>query len=292
MVELLALLGGAVLGFVASRRLRHPERAARAASVARTVGGSLGTRRGLTAPELQRACFSEMVRHVRVDRHGRSRAPSSYVLHLHPQDLETVAEGRRWFLEGLEDALVRAARDNGWRLDGRIAIETVEDQRRRPGVPSALAVDPEGPRTEAAAPPPPERPASGGATARALVLVRTDTGERIPLGADALTVGRSRDRSIQIDDSRVSRNHARIEPRQGGWAVTDEGSANGTRVGGDPLGPGRPRPLRVGDVIGIGPIELRVATAPASGGAPGTRALDDQERTRISGEVLPPRGRP
>ena len=90
MIEVLALPVGAVIGFAGSRRLRRPERAAQAASVARSVGGNLGRRKGLSAPELQRACFSEMVRHVRVDREGRSAAPARYLLKLHPDDLATV----------------------------------------------------------------------------------------------------------------------------------------------------------------------------------------------------------
>ncbi|MCU1497726.1 MAG: hypothetical protein JWM47_1679, partial [Acidimicrobiales bacterium] len=99
----------AVVGFVGSRLARRPQQAAQAASVVRSVGGSLGTRKGLSAPELQRACFSEMVRHVRVSRQGRTSAPSSYVLHLHPGDLAVVDESRRWFSQGLADALRQAA---------------------------------------------------------------------------------------------------------------------------------------------------------------------------------------
>jgi len=285
----LVLVVGALVGFVGARRLRRPERAAQAASMARNVGGSLGRRKGLSAPELQRACFSEMVRHVRVTRQGRSHAPARYVLNLHPNDLAVVEEARRWFVEGLADALRHAATDNGWVLDGAIYIDFRPDPRRRPGVPSALAVPPDEPAGAApSAPPPSPRAAPTSSAERTLALVRSDTGERVELGTAMVTIGRSRDRVVTIDDTRVSRAHARIEPRSDGWAIIDEGSANGTRVGGENLPANRARPLRPGDVIGIGPVELRVAATEAPRASPGTRALDDRDRNRISGEVLPP----
>lgn len=291
MLHVLVLLLGAVVGFVGSRKLRRPDRAAAAASVARSVGATVGRRKALTAPELQRACFSEMVRHVQVDRQGRTHAPARYVLHLHPDDLAVVDEARRWFHDGLVDALRQAAADNGWELDRTVSIDIQADPSRHPGAPAATAVPPDQPRSAAPAAAPPAGPRTGEASGRVLVLVRGDTGERIPLVGDVVTVGRSRDRTITIDDNRVSRAHARIEPGQGGWVVVDEGSSNGTRVGGEELAPNRPRTLRAGDVVGVGPVDLRITTGSGPGRQPGTRALDDGDRTRISGEVLPPRGR-
>lgn len=289
MLNVVVLLLGGLVGFIGARRLRRPERAAQAASVARNVGGSFGRRRGLSAPELQRACFSEMVRHVRVTRRGRSHAPAHYVINLHPDDLAVVDESRRWFTDGLADALRQASKDNGWELDGTIHIELRADPQRRAGVPSALAVPPEEPEGAAPSVAPPEPHAAPASSARrTLALIRTDTGERFALAAGVVTIGRSRDRVITIDDTRVSRSHARVEPREGGWAIIDEASGNGTRVGGAKLPPNRARALRPGDVIDIGPVELRVTTTEASGAPAGTRALDASDRTRISGQVLPP----
>ncbi len=300
LVNVLTLAAGGAIGFVASRRLRRPEGAAQAASVARNVGGTLGRRRGLSAPELQRACFSEMVRHVRVTRQGRTLAPARFVVRLHPDDLAVVDESRRWFTAGLADALRQAAADNGWALEGPVDITVEADATRRAGVPDAF---PLGGATTGIAPPAapvstaavPQRTRQGtpgpDPATRTLVLVRTDTGERIPLLGLPVTIGRSRDRDITIDDTRVSRSHARVEPRQGGWTVVDEGSANGTRLDGRDLTPDEPRPLRPGGVIAVGPVELRISTGAPAGEA-GTRALDDRDRHRISGEVLPADRRP
>ncbi|MCB1039492.1 MAG: DUF3662 domain-containing protein [Acidimicrobiales bacterium] len=283
-----ALLFGALIGFVGSRRLRRPEHAAQAASVARSVGGNLGRRRGLSAPELQRACFSEMVRHVRVDREGRSTAPARYLLELHPDDLATVDDARRWFSEGLAEALRQAADQHGWRIDGRIELSYEADPGRPAGAPNALAVDPVGPARAAPATAPPS-PTPRRGTAR-LSVRRSDTGDRTSLAGDAISIGRANQRGIVIDDKRVSRDHAVLSPSRTGWTITDRGSANGTVVNGQRLAAHEPRLLAVGDTIGLGPFELVVeADEPP---APGARALDDHERTRISGEVLPPPRRP
>ena len=291
MLPVAAIALGALIGFVGSRKLRRPQHAAQAASVARTVSGSVGRRRTLTAPELQRACFSEMVRHVRVDRQGRTQAPARYLLQVHEADMEVIDETRAWFVDGLRDALQTAAKDNGWTLAGSIDIRFEVDASRRPGVPNALAVDPDGPkRAEPTAPPPVDRPAV--AAPAGLTLVRADTGERIPLGSSPVTIGRSSDATIVVDDTRVSRSHATVEPSRSGWRVTDNGSSNGTTVNGRALAPRSAMALTARDIIGVGPIDLRVE-ADARGTRPaGTRALDDSDRTRISGEVLPPPRRP
>jgi hypothetical protein len=273
LLPLAAVAVGALLGFVGSRKLRRPQHAAQAASVARTVSTSVGRRRTLTAPELQRACFSEMVRHVRVDRQGRTQAPARYVLHVAPVDLEVIEETRSWFVDGLREALHKAAADNGWSLTGTVDIRFEADPSRRPGAPSAVF---------------PDAPAS----ARSLSLVRTDTGERFALGPSTVTIGRSSGSTIVVDDTRVSRSHATVDRSRSGWSITDAGSANGTTVNGKALAPRSAKALSAGDVLGVGPVELRVEADDGGGRPEGTRALDDSDRTRISGEVLPPPRRP
>jgi pSer/pThr/pTyr-binding forkhead associated (FHA) protein len=46
-------------------------------------------------------------------------------------------------------------------------------------------------------------------------------------------VGRDEDADIRVDEALVSRAHARVEPREGGYAVLDLGSTNYTRVNGE-----------------------------------------------------------
>jgi hypothetical protein len=303
-VDVVVVVLGAVAGFVLSRWLRtvgtpRPARAdgpvgrsrstapvagvraASASSLARDVGGALGRRRGLTPPELQRACFSEMVRHVQVTRDGRTVAPSRYTIRLHPDDLDIVEEGRRWFTGGLERAMIDAAKAQGWRLDGPLQVAYEPDPSRRPGVPTALAVAPGDQRSGPVAAPNAAGPPTAG-----LVAVRSDSGARVPLVGPEVTIGRSRDRDISIDDSRISRAHAHLEARARGWVVIDDGSANGTTVDGRPLNPHEPAPIRAGSVVAVGPFELRI-TGRERAAEPGTRALDDSDRNRISREYLP-----
>lgn len=273
------------VGFTTSRLLRRPASVAQAAAVVRTVEGSLGGRRGLDAPELQRACFSEMVRHVRVDRSGRTSAPGTYALRLNPGDVAVVDEARRWFTGGLEQALRDAAGQNGWRIDGPVSISFEADPSRRPGVPSAV------PAPSQAEAPPGDRPTPGASSA--LAVERADNGLLVPLDGAAVTVGRSPDNTITTVDERISRSHARLEQIDGGWAVVDLDSANGTTVDGRRIRAGVPVPLRPGSTVGVGPLDLHVVDRRAiEGGRPdpsrrsGTRALGEAERTRISQEVL------
>ena len=292
MLSILALLIGVAAGFIASRKLRRPQNAAAAASVARSVGATVGRRRGLTSPELQRACFSEMVRHVQVDAQGRSLAPNQYQLQLHPDDLAVVDETRSWFTKGLVQALRDAAQQNAWTIAGPVEIDYQADPARRRGAPGALAVDPtrgSAPAAPLSAGPTSTRPPRAPAAAQ-LVLHRLDTSERVRLDATTISIGRGTDQTIRIDDKRVSRAHAAIDRSRSGWTVTDSGSSNGTTLNDALLTPGAARPIGPDDVIRVGPVELRVEAATPAG-APdsgGTRALDERDRTRISDEVLPP----
>jgi len=273
----LVFVTAALAGFVLSRAARRPAAAARAGSVVRNVSAGLGGRRGLTPPELQRACFSEMMRHVQVGRSGRGSVPSRFVLHLHPDDVAIVDANRRWFLGGLTTALAEAAADHGGSLDGDASVSVQADPSRRPGVPTASVAEP----TRRI------RRGSGPEPATRLAVLRSDTGEEVPLTGRSVTIGRSRDRDIAVDDPRVSRAHARFEPRGGGWVVVDERSANGTRVDGREVEPRAATPVAHGTVVSVGPVDLRVrATAEGAG----TRALADSDRHRISREFLPPTG--
>jgi pSer/pThr/pTyr-binding forkhead associated (FHA) protein len=51
-----------------------------------------------------------------------------------------------------------------------------------------------------------------------------------PLDAPVVTIGRSRSNDISLEDSRVSRHHARIVRDARGFIIEDLNSRNGTRV--------------------------------------------------------------
>lgn len=80
-------------------------------------------------------------------------------------------------------------------------------------------------------------------------------GEILPLAANT-TLGRERDNTIVINDPFASAHHARLTRRDGNWWLTDLGSHNGTLLNELPVH--EPVPLAVGDVIGIGQVELQL----------------------------------
>ena len=79
-------------------------------------------------------------------------------------------------------------------------------------------------------------------------------GQRIPIGASGVVIGRSAEVDVVIPAQEVSRRHAQIVPDANGWTLLDLGSTNGIRVNGRQVGV--PTRLTDGDVIGIGPVEL------------------------------------
>jgi DNA-binding NtrC family response regulator len=75
-----------------------------------------------------------------------------------------------------------------------------------------------------------------------------------------VTVGRAPESTIVVDDTRVSRCHARIVRARDGLHVEDLGSRNGTHVNGTVVRSAR-RALAGGDALLLGPLELVVAAA-------------------------------
>ena len=80
-----------------------------------------------------------------------------------------------------------------------------------------------------------------------------DLGHDVALSGDQVVVGRLAECQIHLDDANVSRRRAAFVRLDAGWAITDLGSTNGTRVNGEPVERVR---LRDGDVIEIGLARL------------------------------------
>jgi FHA domain len=55
-------------------------------------------------------------------------------------------------------------------------------------------------------------------------------GQSFPLHGERMTIGRSPDAEIFLDDVTVSRDHALLVRRSGTWHIDDSGSLNGTYV--------------------------------------------------------------
>lgn len=79
------------------------------------------------------------------------------------------------------------------------------------------------------------------------------TGVAFQLGGERLVVGRSPQCDIFLNDMTVSREHATIEPADGGYVIRDENSFNGVWVSNDSIDEHR---LVPGDVVQIGAFLL------------------------------------
>lgn len=78
----------------------------------------------------------------------------------------------------------------------------------------------------------PEEPPAPGPQARLIVQFGNDRGREFPLSDRSVSVGRSLDADIVLNDPSVSRKHFEIHYRDSRWVLKDLGSVNGTRVGG------------------------------------------------------------
>jgi HD-GYP domain-containing protein (c-di-GMP phosphodiesterase class II) len=72
-----------------------------------------------------------------------------------------------------------------------------------------------------------------------------------------LRIGRLDSLEIVLDDTSVSRQHAKVEATDRGWRISDLNSTNGTRLNGVKLGQGQ-WPLRVRDTVQVGEVALVV----------------------------------
>ncbi len=96
------------------------------------------------------------------------------------------------------------------------------------------------------------RPAPQGAQAILRISARDGVERTIEVGGSPLTIGRSQDNTLVIDDGRVSRHHGRFQTRRGTLVYTDLGSTNGSRVNGvrvDEIVLGEGDRLQVGDIV-------------------------------------------
>jgi FHA domain len=76
----------------------------------------------------------------------------------------------------------------------------------------------------------------------------------IPLGKDALRIGRGLAAELRLDERSVSRRHAILVPRPTGARILDDRSSNGTLVNGRRVSQAE---LHNGDVIVLGRVVLR-----------------------------------
>jgi serine phosphatase RsbU (regulator of sigma subunit)/pSer/pThr/pTyr-binding forkhead associated (FHA) protein len=92
------------------------------------------------------------------------------------------------------------------------------------------------------------------------------SGSSVPV-TEAVVIGRSRSAGLHFDERTLSRLHARLEPADGGWRLTDLGSSNGSFVNGRRVRAATA--LRDGDVVRLGSFSFAFRHDP-----PGVPALN------------------
>ncbi|MGH3097266.1 MAG: FHA domain-containing protein FhaB/FipA [Streptosporangiales bacterium] len=118
------------------------------------------------------------------------------------------------------------------------------------------------PRTTArprAPQPKPARPQrrGRGAPSRLVVTAGALAGTTLQLSDRPITIGRSSDSSLVIDDDYASTRHAQLVPNDGGWDLEDMGSTNGTYLDRTKVTEPTPAPVGVAIRIGKTVLELR-----------------------------------
>jgi pSer/pThr/pTyr-binding forkhead associated (FHA) protein len=78
-------------------------------------------------------------------------------------------------------------------------------------------------------------------------------GQSFPMTGEKMTIGRSPETSVFLDDVTVSREHATLVRRGGEWFLDDSGSLNGTYVNRQRVDSHR---LQDGDELQIGKFKL------------------------------------
>lgn len=93
-----------------------------------------------------------------------------------------------------------------------------------------------------------------------------DVGRVYPITGSVVTIGRHAGNQIVINDSRVSRHHARLTSQNGAIIAQDLNSANGTWINHQKIA--SPVRLQNGDMLGLGPeIQLEFHDAAAANDA-------------------------
>ena len=95
----------------------------------------------------------------------------------------------------------------------------------------------------------------------------------IAVNAGVFTIGRHSDSSLCIADSRLSREHLRIERDGEDFVVSDSGSSNGTKL--NDKGLTGEAVLRKGDVLNLGGFEINISDGMDDGDVPPVPEAED-----------------
>jgi hypothetical protein len=227
--------------------------------------------------EIARKLAREMEEH-RTFSLSRTYVPNEYRVYLSPRDRERFAEYEDALVSELTGYLLEHARRERLVLMSRPVVEFETDDRLGLGEfgIQTRVVNPEPEPVEnepsSRGGPAPEPEASGRtmiystagrvaepleerARARQESALLLMGGKRLVVGPAGVTLGRSRQCDVTVDDPNVSRTHAEVRPRGGSWVLSDLGSTNGSRLNGQRVE--GTEVLKPGDEIELGTTVLQ-----------------------------------
>ena len=191
--------------------------------------------------------------------------PNEYTVHLHPSDWENITTFATLLSKELQEYVRQKAEEKKYTLAGPPVVRFARDE----ALPSGSM------RLESSfseAPPQEEQPAveelpfehtqrfnpvkdcvrvdtAPLVYGRLYVDAGPDRGKTFNLSAVSIVVGRREGCDIVLNDTSVSRRHARLDLHQGRYAVSDLGSTNGVMVNGVKI---TTKVLEPGDVMTLG----------------------------------------
>jgi hypothetical protein len=194
--------------------------------------------------EIARKLAREMEEH-KSSSLSRTYVPNEYRVFLSPRDRQRFSGYETSLADELAGYLLEHARREGLTLMARPVIEFETDGRLglgEFGIQAGMVQPVED------APPQPQdtsgrtmvysnagrvaEPLQERARSRAHTALLLLDGRRLVVGPAGVTLGRSRECDIVLQDPNVSRKHAEVRPRGGSWVVSDLGSTNGSRLNG------------------------------------------------------------
>ncbi len=207
------------------------------------------------ALQLARAMEDAQVLNLR----GERLAPNIYWVYLNPADYDTLRDAQPSLPEDLAQSVVELAAQAGLVLTQMPVVEvhSAESIPRHQVSVAARYVPP-----EAAEPGQTSEMATETSAAMRAELERAPdasaflilNGRRtLNLTHPIVTVGRSLDNNVIVNDPRVSRHHAQLRRRAGRYVIYDMGSSGGTMVNGDRVSECL---LQAGDVISLAGVEI------------------------------------
>jgi len=192
---------------------------------------------------------------------GQVIVPNAYWVRMHPDDFSAMQSYRETLEEELARYLSSLARAAGATMPGRPRVRVLGHEsvplRRVRVVARVVSARPRSPDLTHTQEWSPELVASAQSSplaSAAATFLLAYGGRRLPISEAVVTIGRSLDNDIVLDEGTVSRRHAQLRRRYGQYVIYDLGSRSGTLVNGHPV---REAPLDDGDVVTMGEVELR-----------------------------------